>query len=556
MIKLQVDLKELKLDRMEQIELWAPASSTSSATAAAAEAIDMSAENINMKPKYTLTILDAISSSSSSSSSSHNEITVSAFIVPQGREHEFLFNTKEGLKQIAQSAQCSRLLSISLNRGYKFDSLEHIKNELSQTVVDFSPHHFKGKIPFITTEDGAGIRNAVSNGKLTYGDEYIVEEAEINGMVVRRLVFMTNSNVIQTEVRLLKNNKNNKNNTTTTTDDDWGDNISTSNKSKSNNKKSSKKNSKNKKNKKTTSASNGNGGGADGGSSSHPDEGLNQSQLSQKNVSSMSENVDFTYMCFDYHRAIISGVIYLCSDLLTTTSTSPSIVVEEEGKASMSPPPPPVNPSGVVIGLGGGALPMMLHHFFPTCFVEIAELDDKVYEIAKEWFGYKDDDLMKVSITDGLLADFGINKQTFVVLDVDSKDSSVGMSCPPVSFLQETYLRKIKDSLIQGGILVVNVAARSNEMYNSAIKSIQTVFNNGRMFISKASDDDANTVVFAINEGEEGGSGGGGGGLKYTKRNEEEMKLNVKSWLKKTKGQENDPLELLELSEAIKNINL
>lgn len=117
------------------------------------------------------------------------------------------------------------------------------------------------------------------------------------------------------------------------------------------------------------------------------------------------------------------------------------------------------------------------------------------------------------------------------------------MSCPPVSFLSESYLTRIKSSLVPNGVLIVNVAARSNDMYNSAIQSIQQVFKGGRLFISKASDDDANTVVFAINEDSP-----------ISLTTHPLMSASVKDWLLKMEGQETDPLGLFELAEEIKEI--
>ncbi|CAN0215867.1 unnamed protein product, partial [Hapterophycus canaliculatus] len=37
-----------------------------------------------------------------------------------------------------------------------------------------------------------------------------------------------------------------------------------------------------------------------------------------------------------------------------------------------------------------------------------------------------------------------------IFLDVDSKDTSVGMSCPPAAFLEPAFLNNLK-ALLQGG---------------------------------------------------------------------------------------------------------
>ena len=65
------------------------------------------------------------------------------------------------------------------------------------------------------------------------------------------------------------------------------------------------------------------------------------------------------------------------------------------------------------------------------------------------------------------------------VIDVDTKDSSLGMSCPPAAFLAPDYLRCLRASLDGNGILIVNIVARSEELYDGAIKSLEAVFPGG-----------------------------------------------------------------------------
>ena len=49
----------------------------------------------------------------------------------------------------------------------------------------------------------------------------------------------------------------------------------------------------------------------------------------------------------------------------------------------------------------------------------------------------------------------------FIVVDVDSKDTSVGLSCPPEAFISPAYLSKLRPCLSPGGAVLFNVAARS-----------------------------------------------------------------------------------------------
>ena len=67
----------------------------------------------------------------------------------------------------------------------------------------------------------------------------------------------------------------------------------------------------------------------------------------------------------------------------------------------------------------------------------------------------------------------GEARHAVVVIDVDSKDTTVGMSCPPTAFVAPGFLAKVRRALVPGGVLVVNVAARSQAMYESTLEAIQ-----------------------------------------------------------------------------------
>lgn len=58
--------------------------------------------------------------------------------------------------------------------------------------------------------------------------------------------------------------------------------------------------------------------------------------------------------------------------------------------------------SVLLVGLGGGGLPQFLRDFVPCVSVEVVELDPAVLEVAKEWFGFRPDDRLMVTLGDGL----------------------------------------------------------------------------------------------------------------------------------------------------------
>lgn len=111
---------------------------------------------------------------------------------------------------------------------------------------------------------------------------------------------------------------------------------------------------------------------------------------------------------------------------------------------------------------------------------------------ATDYFGLVQDTRLKVVIDDGIkflkksLKNGNINSsnhffsirftfshftqiffpgQSFkaILFDVDSKDPSVGMSCPPVQFLDQEVLDTVK-SCIRDGIFILNLVCRDERL--------------------------------------------------------------------------------------------
>ena len=56
----------------------------------------------------------------------------------------------------------------------------------------------------------------------------------------------------------------------------------------------------------------------------------------------------------------------------------------------------------LVVGLGGGSLPLFIHDHFPKSCIHAVEIDPSMLEVATQWFGFCQSDRMKVHIADGL----------------------------------------------------------------------------------------------------------------------------------------------------------
>jgi hypothetical protein len=77
-----------------------------------------------------------------------------------------------------------------------------------------------------------------------------------------------------------------------------------------------------------------------------------------------------------------------------------------------------------------------------------------------------------------------------ILLDVDSKDNSLGLSAPPASFLAPALLAHLHDRvLLPGGSLCVNVVARDMSKLAALIAQLKDIF------CAPATADEANVVL-------------------------------------------------------------
>lgn len=103
---------------------------------------------------------------------------------------------------IVQSFYFCLQLEFKLN-SHQFGSMEEVQSEISPKIREMSLG-VKEKIPFLATDEGIGKRNVISTFKMKDGSQAFVEEVVQNSQKFRRLVFESNSNLIQSEVRLDK----------------------------------------------------------------------------------------------------------------------------------------------------------------------------------------------------------------------------------------------------------------------------------------------------------------------------------------------------------------
>ncbi|XP_062353582.1 eEF1A lysine and N-terminal methyltransferase isoform X2 [Cinclus cinclus] len=319
--------------------------------------------------------------------------------VLQGRETEWLFGTEEGRRQLAASAGFGRLLTVALHREQHYEGMAGIQAELSGKVMELAPPSLPARqqVPFLSVGGDIGERAVRHCGSSPLSGEFVVEDVRGDGTCYfRRLIFLQNRNVVQSEARLLA-------------------------------------------------------------PISLPGQKKRRKDKKKPSPTEPPGAIDKSYLCCEHHKAMVAG---LC--LLGGPDALPELAV-------------------LVVGLGGGSLPLFVHDYFSQARVAVVEIDPSMLEVATRWFGFSQGDRMQVHISDGLdyvakLAAEGPAQYDAIMFDVDSKDLTVGMSCPPPAFVEKPFLQKVKTILKPEGVFVLNLVCRDAGLKESVLAALKDVF--------------------------------------------------------------------------------
>jgi spermidine synthase len=122
------------------------------------------------------------------------------------------------------------------------------------------------------------------------------------------------------------------------------------------------------------------------------------------------------------------------------------------------------------IGFGGGRTSWYLHRHLPNVTVTSIELDPTVVELAKKYFGIKEDPNFHVVNRDGRLF-LSESKERYDIILIDAYRGPF----VPFHLLTKEFYQIVKDHLADGGVVAQNVEP-STMLFDSAVKTINAVF--------------------------------------------------------------------------------
>lgn len=87
-----------------------------------------------------------------------------------------------------------------MHRGQIYTTWEDVKFELSESIKNLAPSGITDQIPYLSLGSEVGNRETIFKGRSDLSGDYIVEEITgQDGKIFRRLVFLSNQFVIQSE---------------------------------------------------------------------------------------------------------------------------------------------------------------------------------------------------------------------------------------------------------------------------------------------------------------------------------------------------------------------
>jgi spermidine synthase len=170
-------------------------------------------------------------------------------------------------------------------------------------------------------------------------------------------------------------------------------------------------------------------------------------------------------------------------------------------------------PRCLCAGVGGGSLPMSIRVGLQFDVLGI-EADGAVLDVARNYFGLMEDELLHVRVGDTIqmIQDFAHQGEpdmnfSAVMVDLDSSDAMCGVSAPPLEMTHGSVLLAAHKILHHRDILIMNVIPPSSDgsFYKNLIDVLRQVFSelyeidvgNGENFILIAT---ASPIVTSLSD--------------------------------------------------------
>jgi spermidine synthase len=146
----------------------------------------------------------------------------------------------------------------------------------------------------------------------------------------------------------------------------------------------------------------------------------------------------------------------------------------------------------LVVGLGGGTLPTLLRAAYPDARIDVSEIDPAVVSVAERYFGFVQDDRLRVHVGDGRLFIERAEPSSYDLIFLDAFDAKA----VPRHLTTREFLGAVRAALRPDGVVVANIwGPRANTVYYPMLATFRSVFDELYLVIAQ---NDVNVMTFAL----------------------------------------------------------
>ena len=127
----------------------------------------------------------------------------------------------------------------------------------------------------------------------------------------------------------------------------------------------------------------------------------------------------------------------------------------------------------LVIGVGGGSIPMFLRKHYPSAHIDVVDIDPQIIRLAKRYFNLVEDDLLHAHAQDGkVFIEYVRRPYDLIFLDAFT------VSGTPNHLATKEFLSAMKKALKPSGAIIANLwsTPKLNPLYKSMLRTYQEVF--------------------------------------------------------------------------------
>jgi spermidine synthase len=146
----------------------------------------------------------------------------------------------------------------------------------------------------------------------------------------------------------------------------------------------------------------------------------------------------------------------------------------------------------LVLGLGGGSLPMFLHKNYPEAIIDVAEIDPDVVAVAKRFFDVREDARLRIHLGDARSFVEASEPGTYDLILVDA----FGANSAPAHLTTQEFMRALRRAVSPQGVVVGNLWRRNfNAGYDSMVITYRSVFEQNMTLDVPG---DVNSILLAV----------------------------------------------------------